>query len=99
LKPKRVLVGHFDKVKSQADDDGGIKRHGCEVPPGDLTPVAAYRCTEVIAVNAVVTDTAVDIGRTKASIGMAISAAPKSRRAASGERADHHQYEEGQSKQ
>ena len=33
-------------------------------------------CTEVIAVNAVVTDTAVDTGRTKASIGMAISTAP-----------------------
>src|SRR6516162_6802995 len=33
-------------------------------------------CSEVIAVSAVVTDTAVDIGRTKASIGMAISTAP-----------------------
>src|SRR5215475_4107359 len=33
-------------------------------------------CTEVIAVSAVVTATAVDIGRTKASIGMAISTAP-----------------------
>jgi hypothetical protein len=33
-------------------------------------------CIEVIAVSAVVTDTAVDIGRTKASIGMAISTAP-----------------------
>src|SRR6266853_2068692 len=33
-------------------------------------------CTEVIAVSAVVTDTAVDTGRTKASIGMAISTAP-----------------------
>src|SRR5215472_14705087 len=33
-------------------------------------------CTEVIAVSAVVTDTAVDIGGTKASIGMAISTAP-----------------------
>src|SRR5690349_9427882 len=33
-------------------------------------------CAEVIAVSAVVTDTAVDTGRTKASIGMAISTAP-----------------------
>ena len=33
-------------------------------------------CIEVIAVSAVVTDTAVDTGRTKASIGMAISTAP-----------------------
>src|SRR5215467_8442690 len=33
-------------------------------------------CSEVIAVSAVVTDTAVDIGRTKASMGMAISTAP-----------------------
>src|SRR5215813_135036 len=33
-------------------------------------------CIEVIAVSAVVTDTAVDIGRTKASIGMASSTAP-----------------------
>src|ERR1700746_3612111 len=33
-------------------------------------------CTEVIAVSAVVTDTAVDIGRTKASIGIAISTPP-----------------------
>ena len=34
-------------------------------------------CTEVIAVRAVVTDTAVDTGMTKASIGKAISTAPK----------------------
>src|SRR6516164_6457067 len=33
-------------------------------------------CIEVIAVSAVVTDTAVDIGRTKASIGMAINTTP-----------------------
>ena len=33
-------------------------------------------CTEVIAVSAVVIDTAVDIGSTKASIGMATSTAP-----------------------
>src|SRR5215469_8715995 len=33
-------------------------------------------CTEVIAVSAVVTETAVDTGKTKASIGMAISTAP-----------------------
>ncbi len=34
-------------------------------------------CSEVIAVRAVVIDTAVDTGSTKASIGMATSTAPK----------------------
>ena len=71
-----MLVEQIDEVKPEADANGGMNAMIAKCPQATRCQSRLKWCTEVIAVSAVVIDTAVDTGSTKASIGMAISTAP-----------------------